>query len=416
MPTHRSDPDTVAAPTVRGADGRSSLVLYATSFLLTSALGVVFVFLEDLQTDRGLQDWQIGVIAGTGFGAALVTQLLLSPLADRGVKVPLALLALASGVIGPLGFAYGSSLGVVAFSRGLSGVGLGLFMLLSRKALIGTDTAGGGAKLGILLSTAVAGFIAGPLIGALFEPLGFAAPFIAVSVAIALVGIPATVTILRAEIAVGSVDYGTMGELLRRPRMQAALAVQIIVMSYVGLFDSVVDRHLTGLGASTAATAWAIVVVGAPMLVLPRVAGNLAERFGTNRVVIPATIGLVPVMLGYSVAGSVAAFMIVGFLHGTGESFANIGSQVLVLEVTGAERAAVGTGLLDASGYLAAAIVAGASPPVYGSSGRGLFIFALVGGVLLALVAFQRLRVAPTLEMDRAFATRITAGSESTIF
>ncbi len=397
--------------------GRSNLILYVTSFLLTSALGVVFVFLEDLQTSRGLMDWEIGVIAGTGFGAALITQLALAPLADRGVTGPLALIALVSGVIGPLGFAYGSTLGVVAFSRGLSGVGLGLFMLLSRKALIGTDTAGGGAKLGILLSTAVAGFIAGPLIGAVFEPLGFAAPFVAVSVAIALVGIPATVTILRAEIAVGSVDYGTMGELIRRPRMQAALTIQVIVMSYVGLFDAIVDRHLTGLGASTAATAWVIVVVGAPMLVLPRFAGNLAERLGTNRVVIPATIGLVPVMLGYSFATSVVIFMMVGFLHGTGESFANIGSQVLVLEVTGPERAAVGTGLLDSTGYLAAAIVAGFSPPIYGAAGRGLFLYALAGGVLLALFALQRLRVAPTLEADRAaVATNIVAGSEPTIF
>lgn len=393
-----------------------NLVLYVTSFLLTSALGVVFVFLEDIQVSRGLSDWEIGLVAGTGFGAALVVQLVVSPLADRGITVPLAIVALVSGVVGPVGFALGSSTSVIAFCRGLSGVGLGVFMLLARKALIGTDTAGGGAKLGTLLSTAVAGFIAGPLIGALFEPLGFAAPFYAVSIAIALAGIPATITILRSEIAVGRVDYGTMGTLLRRPRFQAAIAVQVIVMSYVGLFDAIVDRHLTGLGASTTATAWAIVVVGAPMLVLPRVAGNMAERIGTNRVVVPAVLGLVPTMLGYSVATSVAVFMVFGFLHGAGESFANIGSQVLVLEVTGPERAAVGTGMLDSTGYLAAAIVAGVSPVVYGSVGRGLFVAATVGGVLLALLAIQRLRAAHELEIEVAASSHITSGTESTIF
>ena len=53
---------------------------------------------------------------GTGFGAALVAQLLLSPLADRGQSRTLAVLALACGIIGPAGFAYGSSMVVLATS------------------------------------------------------------------------------------------------------------------------------------------------------------------------------------------------------------------------------------------------------------------------------------------------------------
>jgi MFS family permease len=377
-----------------------SAAIYASKFLYTSALGVVFVFLEDVQSKNNLADWEVGAIVGTGFGAALLVQLLMSPFADRGMMLPLALVALAAGIIGPLGFAFGTSTAMIAISRGLSGVGMGLYSMLAKKALIGRDAAGGGAKLGMLLSTAIAGFIAGPLIGAAFEPLGFEAPFVAVSIGIALIGIPAMVAIMGSEIATSPVDYSALGELIRRPRIQAAVLTQIIVMGYVGVFDAVIDRHLTGLGASTVAVAWVIAFVGLPMLFLPRFAGNRAEALGGSRVILPALVAIVPVMLGYSLVTSVVLFAVVGFLHGTTESFANISAQVLVLEVTGAKRAAVGSGLLEASGLLAATVSASVAPSVYGTTGRGLFVITAAVGSLLATAAVLRLRSAAALESD----------------
>ncbi|MGB5757260.1 MAG: MFS transporter, partial [Acidimicrobiales bacterium] len=337
-------------------------LIYLTNFLLTSALGVVFVFLEDVQADRGLADWEIGVVAGTGFGAALLAQLLLSPLADRGTTRPLAVVALAAGIVGPVGFAYGQTMLILAASRGLSGIGLGLFGLLARKALLGLDATGGGAKLGMLLSTAVAGFIIGPVIGAVFEPLGFEAPFLAVSVALLLVGVPATATILRTQIAASPVDYSDLGRLIRRPKVQAAMLVQVVVYGFIGVFDAIVDRFLTDLGASTATIAVTILFVGGPMLFLPRIAGQLAERRGGATVMLPALLILIPAMTGYGLAGSVVVATVFGFLHGTGESFVSISAQVLVLEVTGAERAAVGSALLDAAGLSAATMAAILTP------------------------------------------------------
>ncbi len=368
-------------------------LIYLTNFLLTSALGVVFVFLEDVQADRGLADWEIGVVAGTGFGAALLAQLLLSPLADRGTTRPLAVVALAAGIVGPVGFAYGQTMLILAASRGLSGIGLGLFGLLARKALLGLDATGGGAKLGMLLSTAVAGFIIGPVIGAVFEPLGFEAPFLAVSVALLLVGVPATATILRTQIAASPVDYSDLGRLIRRPKVQAAMLVQVVVYGFIGVFDAIVDRFLTDLGASTATIAVTILFVGGPMLFLPRIAGQLAERKGGATVMLPALLILIPAMTGYGLAGSVVVATVFGFLHGTGESFVSISAQVLVLEVTGAERAAVGSALLDAAGLSAATMAALLTPTVYGAAGpRALFVGAAVLGALLGLMALARAR------------------------
>ena len=242
----------------------------------------------------------------------------------------------------------------------------------------------------MLLSSAVAGFIVGPIIGAIFEPWGFEAPFVVVSVVILVFGVPTMATILRSEIAVSPVDYSVLGQLIRRPRVQAALIVQVIVMGYVGVFDSIVDRHLTSLGADTSGVALAIVAIGFPMLVFPRIAGKRAEALGGTRVMLPALLFLVPVMLGYWFADSLPVFTGFGFVHGASESFAAISAQVLVLEVTKAERAAVGTSLIDAAGLTAAALTAGLAPPVYGAIGRDVFVIAVATGFVLALIAWQR--------------------------
>ena len=368
-------------------------LIYATNFLLTVAIGVIFVFIEDVQTARSLTDAQIGLVVASGFATSLIAQLSLSPLADRGRVLPLAVFALVTGVAGPIGFAFSTGAATLAISRGVSGMALGVFGLLARKALLGLDATGGGAKLGILLSTNIGGFILGPMVGAIFEPLGFAAPFLVVSAAIAVAGIPATLTILRTDIAVTSVDYSDLGRLLRRPRVQAAMIVQVVVMGFIGVFDVIIDRLLTDLGASTQAVAVVVLLVGAPMLVLPRIAGNLAESRGGTTVMLPAVLVLIPAMMGYGLTGSVVMIALFGMMHGSGESFATISAQVLALEVTGPQRAAVGAGLLEAAGLSSAAICAGIAPSVYGAGGpRTLFVGAALIGLVLCAAAQVRAR------------------------
>ncbi|MEM7275306.1 MAG: MFS transporter [Actinomycetota bacterium] len=379
------------------------LLIYLTNFLLTSSLGVVFVFLEDVQDDNGLADWELGVIVATGFGAALVAQLLLSPLADRGRTRPLAVAALAAGIVGPVGFAFGTTMPMLAASRGLAGIGLGVFGLLARKALLGLDTAGGGAKLGILLSTAVGGFILGPVIGAVLEPLGFPAPFLFVSTALALVGVPATAIILRTEIAATPVDYSDLGRLLARPKVQAAMLVNMVVFGFIGVFDVTIDRFLTELGASTTQVAIMIIIVGGPLLVFPRIAGNLAERYGAATIMFPGLILLVPAMVGYGFAGSLVVAAACGFLHGCNESFASVSAQVQVLEVSGVERAAVGSALLETAGLIAATLAAAIAPIVYGSYGpRTLYVGTAVIGAATGLIAYVRTRQGSDIPLTAA--------------
>lgn len=377
----------------------SRRLIYAVNFLMAMSLGVVFVFLADLQDRNGLETWELGIVAAAGFLAALIAQVILSPLADRGHIGILSAIALAASVVGTLGFVVANQTWTLAATRGLAGVGLGLYGVAGRKAIIGLDTDGAGAKLGSFLSTGVAGFLVGPPVGALLGRFSFEMPFLVVGVAIAVVGVPTLRVISRSEVATAPVDYGDIGELIRRPRVQAALLSQVALFGFIGVFDSTVDRYFTDLGASTAATATALFVIGFPLLVLPSIAGSLAERIGGVRVLFPAFAAIVPAILLFGWLESVPLLALAGVVETTGESFAFLAVAMIVFEVTGASRVAVGHALLEAAGLLSATVTAGLGPFVYGLAGPGVLFtgFAATSAALIGL-AWLRLRVAPPLE------------------
>ncbi len=344
--------------------------IYFVQFLMALAIGVVFVFFADLQDDFGLSGTEVGVVASMGFVAALVSQLALSPLIDRGHASGVAWLSVAMSVAGSVGFGLGSSTWVFATSRGMAGIGLGLFSIVARKALIGLDIAGGGAKVGTLLSSAIAGFIIGTAIGGGLGTISFGTPFFVIGAVTLVPGIVAARVIGQAEVATAPVDYGDLRALLRRPRIQAALLTQLVVFGFIGIFDATVDRYLTDVGLSTTQVAVGLVVVGSPMLVLPTRAGALAERVGGARVVVPAVLAAIPVVFLFGFVNGMAMFVVVGMIYAGAEAFANMGAQVLVLEAAGAERAAVGSALLEAVGMAVASVTAAAGPPIYGAYGE----------------------------------------------
>ena len=131
--------------------------IYTTQFVVTASLGVVFAYLADLQDRYGLSNLELGLVAAAGFVAGLASQLLLSPLVDRGHHKLVAWVSIATAVAGSFGFVFAESSWSLIASRALAGVSFGLFGLVARKALIGRDLSGSGSKVGGLLSCAVAG-------------------------------------------------------------------------------------------------------------------------------------------------------------------------------------------------------------------------------------------------------------------
>ena len=368
-------------------------IAYLVQFLMLASIGLVFVFLADLQDEFGLSAFQASIVASTGFGVALVSQLVLSPFVDRGHVGPMAWLSVLISVAGSVMFGLSSSMLGFAMGRGLVGIGVGLFGIVARKALLGTDVAGGGAKVGALLSAGVAGFIAGPAIGAALGTISFEAPFVIVGLAIAVPGAIAAQLIGRAEVAVAEVDYSDLRVLAKRPRVQAAVLTQFVVFGFIGIFDATVDRYLTDLGLGTAAIAICLLIIGSPMLILPRHAGAYAERIGGARVVVPALALALPVMVAYGFLNGAVMFVAVGLAHAVTESFNLTGAQVLVLEAAGAERAAVGTSILEAVGMAVAGLTALVGLPIYETYGEATLFCGWAAIAAAALgVAVLRLR------------------------
>lgn len=366
---------------------------YATNFLLAASIGVVFVFLADLQDRYGLSNLQFGALASVGFVAALVTQLGFSPLVDRGVIRPLLWFAVLIGSAGTLAFAFVESFGALMLARAAAGVGMGVYSATARKALLGLDLEGGGKKVGTLLSTGVGGFIIGPVIGSVFGRISFGAPFIVISVVTLLVGVPAARLLGTAEVAATQVEYRDLPRLLRLRRVQAALMVQVVIFTGIGVFDAILDRYMTDLGATTGQVSIVLLVMGAPMLFLPRFAGELAERIGAARTVLPGLALVVPAILLYGTVGGALMMAVFGIAHGAGESFAAISGQMLVLEATGTERAAIGDALMQTVGLICATVAAFVAPVIYGKWNEDvLFGGAALLCLLMTLGVAERIR------------------------
>jgi MFS family permease len=370
----------------------TAVALYAAMFLLATSAGVVFVLLSDFQDAYGLPTWGLGLIAAMGFLGALAVQLLLAPLADRGRARIVAVVALGAGTAGTLWLAVATELWQLAAARGLVGVGLGLFGVAARKAVIGEGGEGSGAKLGALLSASVAGFIAGPPIGAVLSGFGLAAPFVVLGVALALVAVPAQAAIGRARVATAVVRHRDLLALLRRPGIQAAVAAHMMLFGFIGVFDAVIDRYLTDLGAGNYLVAIGLLCMGLPLVVLPSRAGRWAESNGGAASLRAAIVVAVPAYAADGLWAVPAAVIVVGVIGATAEAVGFPSSQLVAVEETGASEAAIGQALLDTSGMISAGLSALVAPAIYGQLGaRSLFIGYAVVAAGLGLITFQRL-------------------------
>ncbi len=373
--------------------------VYSAQFVVTASLGVVFAYLADLQDRYGLSNLELGLVAAAGFVAGLASQLVLSPLVDRGRHRLVAWVSVLAAMGGSFGFVAASSTWSLTASRALAGVGFGLYSLVARKALIGRDISGSGAKVGGLLSCGVAGFISGPAIGAGLSGVSFEAPFLLTGILMVLLGPVAAVLISRSPIAAAPVDYSDLGSLLRRPRVQAAICVHVGVWGLVGIFDATVDRYLTDVGLSSNQLAVGLLIIGVPLIVLPPYTGALAERLGGGRVAVPSLLLFVPAVVLYGWIGGLASFIVIGVAEAVTESYSVMGAQVLVLEATGAEHAAMGGSVLEAIGLAVAGTAAFAGPPLYGYLGSrwlfggwGLTCLVLAG---LATLRLKAVKIAP---------------------
>ena len=156
--------------------------IFVAIFVLTASVGVVFGLIASLQDDLGFKNGILGLIAAAAFFSAVLAQLFLAPLADRGFTKALMITAISVAALGCLWFALASSALELILARTLTGLGIGAFAPAARAVVANADTSRSGERLGRLAAVETSGFVAGPVIGALLNEIwGLKAPFLVFS-------------------------------------------------------------------------------------------------------------------------------------------------------------------------------------------------------------------------------------------
>lgn len=373
--------------------------VYLTYLFMVASAGVTFVFLEDFEQLYAIPAWGLGLISSLAFFTAVISAIFIAPLGDRGLLRALGIFAFAAAILGNFWTGFATELWSLAASRGLSGLGVGVFAIVGRKALIGETTDGGAEKIGGFVSAAVAGFIGGPALGAWLGELGgIGAPYIATSVVLLVLAIPTIRYLISVPIAVSErTTVAAMIPLLKSRTVRAATAGYVAVFFNIGVFDATVDLYLTGLGATNAQLGWILIVVGAPLLFIPRLAGRIVDSSprATRFLLLPLTI-FVPIILTLGVWEGIAVFTVLATFQTTMESLIFPAANKLVIDEAGAANSAVGTSMLDATGSLAGGISAFIAPVLFNLTDGPLGSFGVSGLVSLGLLIAAWRNVATT--------------------
>ena len=384
---------------------------YITYTVMVASAGVTFVFLEDVERQFGLPAWGVGLIAGLGFFTAVLASLLISPYGDRGHLRLLGLVSFITSILGNVLFAVADTLWLLALSRAATGIGVGIFAIVARKALIGDDTADSGEKIGALISAAVAGFIAGPAIGAQLSNYGgIPTPYLALSAVLLIAAFPTMRWISTVEVAVSDgVKTREMLALTRLPGMRAAVAAQLAVFFNIGVFDATVDEYLTDLGLSNSGVGLAIAIAALPLLFVPRLVGRYVDSTPRPEVImVTALILFVPIVLTIGLWTGVVVFVTLAVVQTTMESVMFPAAIRVAVDETGAAKSATGTGLLDATGSLAAGISAVFAPVLYDATNgpAGPFVTSASFAFLMLILAWNNIETQKFADWKLALGSR----------
>ncbi len=365
--------------------------LYAGLFALSSAVGMAFALLAEIQTEHNFQTSTLGLIAASGLFGGVVAQLGLAPLADRGWLRPLMVGAMVTGAVGSLGFAVATEAWQFVGFRLLSGVGLGAFFPAAQAVVVNADPARAGERLGNLSGVQVAGFIIGPGLGAvLANASNVDAPFLATGVVL-LVLAP-----LVSRVAVSSEDPSApptpsamppkvpIRTLLRRRNALAATLLSASLFLPMGTYEAIWSRFMADLGASTLFTGITLSIYGLPFALIAPIGGRLADRHGTIPVMWASYAVICPLIAIYGQVTVPGLLATLAVIEAVGNGLGVPASQALMARATSEHERATGLGLAGAAGQVTAAFTALVSAPLYDAVGPR-WMFAAVTATIVVV-------------------------------
>jgi DHA1 family multidrug resistance protein-like MFS transporter len=363
--------------------------LYVVAGVTMAGVSAVFVLLAELQDRYGLPTGGLGLIAGSAFAAALVTQLGLSRYADRGYG----LLLLRTGVIlasaGLLWFAAATELWQFVAARAVLGASVGLIVPAARRAIVLASKGDLGERLGVFYASYLAGFVFGPPVAGLLTVIAdVRLPFLVFGVLVAVSSLALRDVVVDAPGSRGAPVTHAERRVLRRlissRRLIAALLVVVSFRYSVGVFEPLWATYLDDLGASTMVVTISLTIFALPMLLIARWAGRLSDTYGPRITSVISAAATVPLMASYGYVGTLPVVMAIVIPHGIGEAIQSPGTQAAVAEAASQRDAAAAQGLAEAAGSAAAAVGAFTAAPLFEAFGAGPAW--LIAGITMAVL------------------------------
>ena len=361
------------------------LLFGLTTAVMSSGYGVMFTVLDDFRDEYGIQAEWLGLIVGVGFLTSFVAQIFLAPIADRGHARNLVIGGVFMNVVGMVVMAFGESLLPLLGGRFVSGIGIGMAFPAIRRIVVNADPDNLGNNLGLLLSSDVAGFAAGPALSAIMVPtLGLSAPFLTIA-ALAILCLP---VILRVEFTeqTGSADSGPRFafDLLRQRAMVAALLLGACLFLMIGTFDALWAVVMDDLDASEFLSNAGISIFALPLIIFGAYGGRLAQRVG------PFRLGPLGLIIGagcvflYGFMPTGILMLIVGSVNALNDGLTASSTAVAVGMVAPADRQAGAQGMLGAAETLTGGITAVLAGVLYSWGGRVL-AYSTAAGIMVVL-------------------------------
>jgi DHA1 family multidrug resistance protein-like MFS transporter len=336
----------------------------------------VFVLLAELEHRYDLATGSLGLIAGSAFAAALLTQLGLARYADRGYG----LLLLRGGVVlaslGLLWFAAATQLWQFVAARALLGAAVGMIIPAARRAIVLASTGDLGERLGVFYAAYLAGFVFGPPVAGLLTVIAdVRLPFVVFGLAVAVSGLSLRGVVVdepgRRGAPIPTASRRVLRRLISSRRLIAALLIVVSFRYSVGVFEPLWATYLDSLGAPTLVITLSLTVFALPMLIIAKWAGSLSDRYGPRVTSVLAAAATVPLMASYGYVGLAPVVMLMAIPHGIGEAIQSPGTQAAVADAAPIDDAAAAQGLAEAAGSAAAAIGAFTAAPLFASLGPG---------------------------------------------
>ena len=365
------------------------LILLSYIASLATGIGVIFSLLAVIQDRFGFPTWSLGLLAGIPFAMTLFGNIWVTPLADRGWERRLIMLGCVLLVMSLLWMVFAVELWQWVAARALMGVAEGISVGAARRVMLSWTPDRHGQALSSLMVAMLAGILIGPVLGGVLNEFGPALPF--------LVPAAAAVVVLLALPAVrpGEFERPTV-RLSRRhltalPGFLSGLLLAASNWLYIGVIDAIWSRYMTDLGARPWLIGLGYLVIALPAIVLTPISGRLSDRVNPIRLALVAAVIGLPLLAGYGLVSAVFTLLVVGALHSACWAFVTLPGQAAVARAAPSSQAAEAQGLVEAYGFVLAAVGAFAAAPLYEAAGpRSLFLVTTAAVALTPLVVFLR--------------------------